>query len=418
MQVSGRDRDMLRRLAEQTAAVASLPGHSETREMWRRLNDLDPVKPMVWITEVPWHEMDVDGELALRCEGQFFRYLEWQLRQTLYEWRHLRGDMVVEAELYCPLVIHESGFGLHESTEVVRTDERSSIISRHYRPQIRSEADVARIRAPEVTYDAEATEERFQCMQDVLGDILLVEKRGAAGFWFAPWDQLVTWWGVREALEDLVLRPELVRLAMERLVQAHLERLDQYEKLNLLSLNDNNTRIGSGGFGYTRDLPQPDFDGTHVRAADLWGCATAQIFSEVSPQMHEEFALRYEKRWMARFGLSYYGCCEPLHHKIDLLRQVPNLRKVSMSPRADMAAGAARIGRDYVISHKPNPAILAGDTWSPEAARAELEGALEKARGCAVEVILKDISTVRYDPQRLWEWASIAAEVTAKFASG
>jgi hypothetical protein len=206
-------------------------------------------------------------------------------------------------------------------------------------------------------------------------------------------------------------------MAMDRLLQAHLCRLEQYEKLGLLALNNNNTRVGSGGYGYTRSLPQPDFDGQHVRPLDLWGCATAQIFSEVSPRMHEEFALRYEIRWLERFGLNYYGCCEPLHKKVDILRQIPRLRKISMSPRADIAEGAARIGRDYVISHKPNPAIVAGDTWSREAAAAELKAALERAKGCAVEVILKDISTVRYDPRRLWEWAEMAAEVTAEFAA-
>jgi len=29
---------------------------------------------------------------------------------------------------------------------------------------------------------------------------------------------------------------------------------------------------------------------------------------------------------------------------------------------------------------------------------------------------MKDISTVRYQPQRLWEWAEIAAQVTAEYA--
>jgi len=32
-----------------------------------------------------------------------------------------------------------------------------------------------------------------------------------------------------------------------------------------------------------------------------------------------------------------------------------------------------------------------------------------------VEVIMKDISTVRYQPQRLWEWARMAAEVTERY---
>ena len=29
---------------------------------------------------------------------------------------------------------------------------------------------------------------------------------------------------------------------------------------------------------------------------------------------------------------------------------------------------------------------------------------------------MKDISTVRYQPQRLWEWAAIAREVAEEFA--
>ena len=39
---------------------------------------------------------------------------------------------------------------------------------------------------------------------------------------------------------------------------------------------------------------------------------------------------------------------------------------------------------------------------------AELRHVLERARGCHVEIIMKDISTVRYRPERLWEWAQMA----------
>jgi len=31
--------------------------------------------------------------------------------------------------------------------------------------------------------------------------------------------------------------------------------------------------------------------------------------------------------------------------------------------------------------------------------------------GCPLELILKDISTVRYEPERLFQWAQIAKEV-------
>jgi hypothetical protein len=31
--------------------------------------------------------------------------------------------------------------------------------------------------------------------------------------------------------------------------------------------------------------------------------------------------------------------------------------------------------------------------------------------GCPLEIILKDVSTVRHRPHRLWEWAEIARRV-------
>lgn len=417
MPATERDASVIRRLAEEVAEIAMLPVHQQTIAGWTALNQLERGKPMVWCNEICWHEMDYEGELTLQCEDDFARGLEQGLRQTLYQWRHLPGDMVVEPVVYCPYVIHSTGFGIQEDVEIARTDEKSGVVSRDYHPQIDSEADLEKIKFPELSYDAEATERNYQTMQELLGGILPVQKRGVPGMWFAPWDELIRWWDVQKAMMDLVLRPELVHAAMDRLVSAYLHMLDQYEALGLLALNNNNVRIGSGGLGYTTELPQPDYDpATPPRTHDLWGCATAQIFSEVSPAMHEEFALQYERRWLERWGLTYYGCCEPLHLKMGILRTVPNLRKVSMSAWADTDRAVEELGDKYVYSHKPNPAILAEEVWSPELARKRFREVLEKTRGCRVEIILKDISTVRYEPQRLWEWTNIATEEAERYA--
>jgi hypothetical protein len=144
----------------------------------------------------------------------------------------------------------------------------------------------------------------------------------------------------------------------------------------------------------------------------------AQIFSAVSPAMHQEFELAYAEAWYARFGLVYYGCCEPLHKKIDIVRDIPNLRKISMSPWVDQEEAAEQIGAAFVFSRKPSPAFLAVDHWSPEAVEQDLRATIETCRryGCPLELILKDISTVRYQPQRLWEWARIAAEAVQRYA--
>jgi len=409
------DRGILRRLAAEQAAIAQLPIQREKATLWRRLNDLEPVRPMVWINEICWNEMNVDDELTLQCVHPWARQQEEGLRQLLYQWHHLPADMIVDDYLTCSLVIGSTGFGVAPIEDIIRSDATSAVVSHRYRSQFNTESDIEKIHKPVITYDVDTTEENYQAMCEIYAGILPVRKVGLKGAWFSPWDRLVELWGVEKALIDLVDRPEMVNAAVERFVDAHLSMLDQWESLNLLACNNDNTRIGSGGYGYTSQLPTQEYDASHPRTADLWGCATAQIFADISPKMHWEFALRHELRWLERWGLTYYGCCEPLDRKIEILRRIPNLRKISVSPWNNLERILKGIGYDFVLSRKPNPAILARDTWQPEEARRELCGFLDRARGLSVEVIMKDISTVRYDPRRLWEWAALAMQTVEEY---
>ncbi len=411
------DKDVLRRLGGELAEIAALSVHQDKARLWQQLNDLQSARPMVWINEIPWHEMNVDDELTLQTEHPWARDQERELRRTIYQWRHLPGDMIVSDYLACPLAVHSTDFGIIEDVDVVKTDEASDIVSRHFHIQIRDFPDLEKIKMPVVTHNEAATHYRYQAMCEVFADILPVRKVGQTHIWFTPWDYLCRWWGIQEAMMDLIERPDLVNAGVERMVDAWMVELDQFVALNALALDCNNTRIGSGGYGYTRELPGADYDPDSAQPHNMWGCSNAQVFSEVSPQMHWEFALRHELRWLERWGLTYYGCCEPLHQKIALLRKIPNLRKLSASPRCDAHRVVQEVGTDYVLSRKPNPAILAEDDWQPERARQEMVEFLEVARGCHVELIMKDISTVRYQPQRLWEWATIALEVAEEFAA-
>ena len=415
--ISNHDREILRRLAAEQAAIARLPAHREKAEMWRRLNDRESVRPMVWINEICWNEMNVADELTLQCDDAWAQGIETDLRRLLYQWRHLPADMVVDEYIACPLVIHSSGFGLQEDVDIVRTSETSEVVSRHFHPLIVNPEDVEKIQMPRVTHDRAETDARFDLMSGIFADILPVCKVGIKGRWFAPWDELVRWWGVEDAMRDLVDRPEMVEAAITRLVDAYLCELDQWEELNLLTRNDDNTRIGSGGYGYTSQLPGETLDPSHPHTANLWGCATAQIFGSVSPRMHWEFALKHEMRWLQRWGITYYGCCEPLDVKMGILRRIPNLRKVSTSPWVNVDRAIKEIGGDYVMSRKPSPAVLATDVFNPETAREDLTVFLDKARGCHVEIIMKDISTVRNDPQRLWAWEKLAMAVVEHYVS-
>ena len=410
MALPQKDRIVLRDLAKQLAEIAALPVQQEKAELWRRLNRLERVRPMVLLQNGTWHE--TKDEITLETEDKFARDQELDLRKTLYHWEHMRDDHVYEAKVHCPIVMDDTGWGIQTNT----TKPDHIFGARHYNCVIEDDADPSIILLPKVTIDWEKTERNYQRLCQLYDGILAVEKRGVAGHWFAIMDQFIQWRGLENTFTDMVDRPQWVHAWMERMTQGHLGRLDQYGKLGILSLNNGNVGIGPGGLGFTDDLPQPDFDGTHVRTRDQWGHATTQIFSEVSPAMHDEFALTYEKRFLSRFGLTGYGCCEPLDKKLDIVKTIPNLRRVSMSPWVDVARGAEGLGSDYIFSYKPNPAIIGMEAWNVELARNLLRDALEKTRGCVVEILMKDLHTCRKEPLRMWEWVEMAMQLAEEYA--
>jgi len=413
MPISSSDRAILRDLSKRVADIAADPIQKQREAMWVKLNGLQKTRPLVRAFQIPWNEMNVDDELTLRTEDPWSRRFEDGLRKTIYQWEHMPDDQVIEETVWCVLAVGDTGFGIVEDADVTT---ESGIASRSFHEQIETLDDLEKIKMPEVTHNEAASQQGFEMLSELFGDIRPVRQRGISHLWFAPWDLLITWYGVERALLDMVLNPDLVNGAISRLVEAYLYRLAQWEQLNVLSLTTASDSAGSGGLSVTDELPQPGYDPARITTQDLWGCATPQIFSEVSPDMHWEFALRHEMRWLEKWGLNYYGCCEPLHTKVEILRRIPNLRKVSVSPMCDKRKMGEQIAGQYVASLKPNPALLAMNTWNPELARSELRTELQQLDGCVVEIIMKDISTVLFEPRRLWEWVKIAIEVAEEFA--
>ncbi|MBI9107881.1 MAG: hypothetical protein JEZ04_14125 [Spirochaetales bacterium] len=410
------DKEVLRKLGGRISEISSDPVNLNRAGLWKNLNDLKSRRPMVWINEIPWHEMDVDDELTLKTQHPWARDLEMKLRRTIYQWKHMPGDMIVSPFIECPMIIHSTDFGILEEVDIATTDSENDIYSRHFKIQINSMDDLEKIQMPKITHFQKATEFSMGAMKDIFSGIIPVKKTGQSHIWYTPWDFLIRWWGVQEAMMDLAMRPEMVHAFVDRMVDAWMIELDQFTMQNLLELDNNNTRIGSGGYGYISDLPGDDFDENHVKPHNMWGCSNAQIFSGVSPEMHWEFAVEHDLRWLKRWGKTYYGCCEPLDGKIDMLKHVPNLRKISVSPWCNSERAVENMGQDYVMSRKPNPAILAESSWDPKRAEEEILDFLEKTEGrCHVELIMKDVSTVRYQPRRLWEWSEIASRIAEDY---
>ena len=161
---------------------------------------------------------------------------------------------------------------------------------------------------------------------------------------------------------------------------------------------------------YAEGLRDPAANVRGVKRSELWGYMAAQEFTAVSPAMHEEFLLRYQLPILARFGLTAYGCCEDLTHKIDMLRRIPNLRRIAVSPFADVARCAEQIGTDYVLSYRPSPTDMVGYGFDTQRIRSILRRDLEACRPCHVDVTLKDVETVQGDPDRVRRWVAVTRE--------
>jgi hypothetical protein len=394
---------VLKELGKKTAEIAELPIQQERKRQWIALNSLKPERPMFTIDQVPWHEMDVNEELVLRCKDEFTRQIETFLRRQLYKWNHMQDDLVVEKHINIPMAIEGITYGLDVIEDLAKTDDSNDVVSHHYKDQLKTYEDLEKIRYPDIKLNEAETKRREEIAHEAFDGILEVRMDGYTPS-FNIWDKIVQWRGVDSVLYDLIDRPEFMHKLMERVTDVSLNILKQLEEKGLLGQPQ--ATIHCSG-AWTDELPQEKFN-PHPMAKDLWTYGMAQIFATVSPDMHDEFEIEYAKHWYEKFGLGYYGCCEPLDKKMHIVRKLPNIRKVAMSPWADIECGAEAIGRDYVLSCKPTPAHLAG-TWQPEEAKKDVEVILKACQkyNCACEFLLKDISTVKYRPQSLWEWADI-----------
>ena len=408
MEIAGRDRSVIRDLARWVADVAALPVMAERRRMWRRHNSLRRVRPMVLVfPEGAWRELLPDS--ALRCEGKSARRIEWALRSRLYHHDHLHDDTVIENQWFVGAVIRSTRWGLDPKWRA--TDDPTG--AKGFDPVIHGPADLKKLRHPEFTYDEAGTRQAWERASDLLGDILDVKRCGVRHISFHLMAQYCNRRGLGQAMMDMIDRPQMVHDAIALFAEGERRRVQFYAANNLLSLNNNGTYHSSGGVGYTDELPAEGFEASRVRLRDMWGSAESQEMAQVSPEMHAEFALAYERPLLEPFGLTGYGCCEDLTHKLADVMSVPNMRRISISPWADVDACAEKLGDRYILSWKPNPAHLCG-AFDPERIRRYLRHTIDVTRGCVLEMILKDTHTCEHHPERFTRWTDIARQLVAE----
>ncbi|MBQ7839341.1 MAG: hypothetical protein IJ390_02480 [Lachnospiraceae bacterium] len=401
----------LRLLARAYYEQAMSPINTERMKLHRAVNDLKMERPVVLINEIPFHELNFDGSLTCVCTDPLLRSIEDFLRKKLFQWKYFPGDMILPPYISVTKVIHCTGIGVEARDEELYIGSQEGICAHRYYDQLATPEDVEKIHLPVITYDKEETMARYTKAAEALGDIIPVKITGH-GCYSAPWDNIARLRGVDNLLIDLIEEPEHSHNIVSKIYACEESRLKQMEDLDLFEIDQYDLHCTTA---LCSDLAK-DYDGGKVLRRHIWGRGMAQIFASVGKGMHEEFDIDYMKKLMEPFGLTYYGCCEPLDKKIDIVEKISNLRKISITPWADVDVAAEAIGKKYVLANKPNPAAVTVPL-DEDALRKEIGRTLAavKRNGCSCDIVLKDISSAGHDVKNLIRWEQIVMEMVKNF---
>jgi hypothetical protein len=396
------DTTVLRDLAKAYCDICADPVQAERRALWRRHNSLKPTRPLIYVRAFAWSEMPQSHCL---CEDRLFRQYEDFFRRHLF-WADLNDDSIFEPWVTVQAQYACSGWGV--SGKCNFSDEPGGSFKVDY--PIKTLADIDKLRMPWHEIDEARTAETVARVSDAVGDLLTINvDRGPV---FRMWKgdlsaDLGYMRGIEHIMMDMLDNPDW------------LHRLVGFLRDGVLKTHEEAEAAGDWGLGahqnqampYAEELEDPAANQNGVKRRQLWGYMAAQEFTAVSPGMHDEFMLQYQLPILKHFGLVAYGCCEDLTRKIDMLRQIPNLRRIAVSPFADDAKCAAQIRQDYVLSYRPSPADMVSYRFDPDRVRSLLRRDLGACRECHVDITLKDVETVEKDPERVKKWVALTRTV-------
>jgi hypothetical protein len=261
------------------------------------------------------------------------------------------------------------------------------------RPLADLETGLAKLRRAPFAVDRDLTARRAEIAEKAFGDLLPVRivntRTYSAGAGMAG--KAVRLMGMDAFYMAMIDQPENVHRFFEFVATESAEFLSWLETERLVRPNSGEFCVGSGSCGYTDELPRsaPREDGS-VGPEDCWAYIEAQEAVGISPAMYAAFIHPYQRRIADRFGLVYYGCCEPVHATWPVIRNFANLRKITVSPWCDQESIAASLGTDYVFSRKPHTMQLTGETFDPASFEAHIRQTLDIARDNFVELIFRD----------------------------
>ena len=403
--VNSDDIHVLRDLVMQYKEVTHNPIQGQRRDLWRNHNSFRFTRPPIYTRAYAWGEMP---DSRCICTDPFYKRYEENLRRRLF-WASLNDDSIFEPWLAVSAAVVTPSDGIW-GLPVQWSDKTTERGSRVWDPPLKKENDLERMVVPFHKVDEETTERNAARLHDAVGDLIdiVIDRSPAYRTWNGDIStQLAYLRGLEQVMWDMIDRPEWLHELLAFMRDGILKTHREAEEVGHWTLANHENQAMS----YARELADPSSDPAPVKRSQLWYFAASQETTGVGPAMFDEFMLQYQIPIMAEFGLTSYGCCEDLTNKIDVVRQIPNLRRIAVSPMADVRRCAEQIGTDYVFSYRPSPAEMVSMGFDDEYVKNALRKDLEACRECCVDITLKDVETVGHDPDRVRNWVKLTREV-------
>ena len=202
-------------------------------------------------------------------------------------------------------------------------DPNNYVVSHTFTNQLQEPEDLEKIKDKQLTLNKEQSDEWLEAAKYVLDGILPVRQAGGSdAHYLGIWDRLSEFMGIENIYIDLMERPEFIHQIMDRMTNSFLAGIHQANALGLMNTSDNTCHCSV----IYNDEQLPDFGaGKGSDTYHSWAMGLAQLFTAVPPEVTAEFEVSYISKLAEHFQMVYYGCCDRLDDRLDIIERIPNV---------------------------------------------------------------------------------------------
>lgn len=395
-------------MAKKQLEYARRPVMKEREELWYRHNDLQDSRPMVFIeTDTFWEDI----KPVLQCSTPFGREIESQLLKEIASAELIDDDKIIQDFFEIQLLAEDEKFGVKQKKTYAQDG-----LGYHIEPVLEVlEEDMHILSPTKFGFDKADFQRKCSRVQEAIGDILPVKVVNGTNRWNLSLSQnVIELMGMENMFVAMLEEPDEFHSLMRFITDDRIRLLRWEEENGYLWQNNGNDYMGSGNICFSRELAGEKVKGK-LTSIHTWGHINSQETVGISPVLFNEFILPYMKQVAAQFGLIYYGCCEPVSDFWDGgIEEIPNIRKVSISPWCNEELMAERLaGSSTIYSRKPSPNFLGiTNAFDEEEFRKYIRKTAKLTKNCRTEYIFRDIYKLHGNVEKLKKAVEIVRQET------